>query len=499
MERFTTGAKVAIFAIITVVAGVLIFRFVNKGAISKDGGYGVYVILKDASGIAKMSQVKMAGIPVGQITDVRLDGDRARVDIRMRGDVPLYDDATAAKVSSSLLGEFYMSLTPGTSGKRKLEDGDQVRFIIEAATTDQILKDVAEITKDVKKVTESLAKSVGSDDGQANIEKTLKNLAEATEQLNEVVRENRGAIRSILANVDQVTRDGKPEVIEILRNVRETTREVRELMAANSGEGGDGGVAGAAGAKPGEVRQVIEKVNRAASSLESALANVDRVTGRIDRGEGTIGRLSRDERLIDEVEGAAEGINEYVGGIRRLRTVIGLRSDYQFLRSSVKSYVELRLQPREDKYYSIELISDPRGLTRIEQTNVTTTNPNDPAYYREVRTVTTNSFRFSLQFAQIFGPFTGRFGIKESTGGIGLDVALFDKRFEIRQDLFGFGEVVLPRWRIGFGYEFVSRIWLLGGVDDILSGDQRDYFVGLQLRFDDEDLKTILPFAPSPG
>ena len=61
-----------------------------------------------------------------------------------------------------------------------------------------------------------------------------------------------------------------------------------------------------------------------------------------------------------------------------------------------------------------------------------------------------------------------------------------------------FGEVVIPRWRISLGYEFIQRLWLLGGVDDIFSPKRRDYFVGLQLKFDDEDLKTILPFAPGP-
>src|SRR5206468_392706 len=84
---------------------------------------------------------------------------------------------------------------------------------------------------------------------------------------------------------------------------------------------------------------------------------------------------------------------------------------------------------------------------KYEQTDVDTTNPNSPPHYREIRTVTTNSLRFSLQFAQSFGPFTGRWGIKESTGGVGLDLLLFEKRFELRQDLFGFGEVVLQRWR----------------------------------------------------
>ena len=95
------------------------------------------------------------------------------------------------------------------------------------------------------------------------------------------------------------------------------------------------------------------------------------------------------------------------------------------------------------------------------------------------------------------GPFTGRFGIKESTGGLGLDLHLLDDRFELRQDVFGFGEELSPRWRVALSYEFIRKLWLLGGVDDILNGDRRDYFVGLQLRFTDHDLKTILPFAPA--
>jgi phospholipid/cholesterol/gamma-HCH transport system substrate-binding protein len=251
-------------------------------------------------------------------------------------------------------------------------------------------------------------------------------------------------------------------------------------------------------AQAGEIRQIIDKVNRASTNLEGTLSNLEEVSGRLERGEGTLGRLTKDEKLIDEVEGVAESVGEFVGGLSRLQTILVLRTDYQFLSSTVKNYVELRLQPREDKYYLIEVVNDPRGLTRYEQTVVDTDNVNEPAHYREVRTITTNALRFSLQFAQSFGPFTGRFGIKESTGGAGLDLLLFEDRFELRQDLFGFGEVVLPRWRLSLGYEFVNRLWLLGGVDDVFSSTRRDYFVGMQLKFNDEDLKTILPFAPSP-
>ncbi len=487
MNRMSTAAKVGAFAAVTLVAAFFIYQFVGKRAAGSDG-YVVWALLPDATGIAKHSQVRVAGIPVGQIESIKLQDGKARVDIRIKPDVALYEDAAVAKVASSLLGEYFLSIAPGTEGKTQLEDGDRIKHVIDAATTDEILKDVSEIAKDVKKVTSALARSIGSDKGEQNLKDTLQNLADVTESLNDTVRENRQSIRNILTNVENITNKSEPEIDQILENVRESTKEIRELLAKGEGD------------QPaaGEVRQIIEKVNRATTNLEKTMSNLEGVTGRLERGEGTLGRLTKDEKLIDEVEGVVEGVGEFVGGVSRLQTIVNLRTDYQFLTSSVKSYVELRLQPREDKYYSIEIVNDPRGLTRVEQTEVVTSNPNDPPTYFERRVVTTNSFRFSLQFAQRLGPFVGRFGIKESTGGVGLDTLLFDDRFEIMQDLFGFGETVLPRWRISLGYEFVTRLWLLAGADDILSPLRRDYFIGLQLRFNDEDLKSILPFAPAP-
>ncbi len=488
VRRLTTAAKVGAFAAATLVAALIIYRFAAKSA--GTSGYRVYAVMADASGIANRSQVRIAGIPVGVVESVRLEHGRARVDIRVKPEVPLYEDALVAKVSSSLLGEYYLSLSSGTEGKRVLKDGDRIGVVVEATTPDQIMKEVASISQDVKRVTEALAASVGTDQGRENIKDTLKNLAQVTEALNTTVRENRESIHNILTNVERVTAEGRPEVRDILQNVRDTTRELRELVQKT--EGKPDGTSG------GEVRQIIDKVNRASSSLESTLKNMDDVSGRLSRGEGTLGRLTKDEHLIDEVQGVAEGVGDFIGGVSRLQTILVLRTDYQFLTSTVKSSLELRLQPREDKYYLIEVVNDPRGLTRLEQVDVQSSNPNDPPSYRELRTTTTNSLRFSLQLAQRFGPFTGRFGIKESTGGLGLDTLLFQDRFELRQDLFGFGEVVLPRWRVSLGYEFIHRLWLLGGVDDILSGTRRDYFIGMQLKFNDEDLKTILPFAPKP-
>jgi phospholipid/cholesterol/gamma-HCH transport system substrate-binding protein len=488
MSRFTTTIKVGALTVVTVLAGFLILRFVDKGSSNTDG-YLVYVIMNDVSGIVKRSQVRVAGIPIGTVEDIRLVEDQGRVDIRVNPDVALYEDAQAGKATRNLLGEYFVSISPGTRGRRQLKDGDQIMEVAASASPDDVLQNMSRIAQTVERITAALEASVGSEESQQNMRDTLANLAEVTEALNQTVDENRESIRNILAGVEAVTAQGQGDAIAILDNVRVVSEELKRLMAGTG--------AGEPGARE-RVNSLVDRVNASTDNLEKTMANLEATTGRIERGEGTLGRLTKDDKLIDEIEGVAENVNNLVSSLSSLRTIVSLRTDYQFRAQTTKAFVELRLQPREDKFYSIEIVNDPRGLTRIEQVNVSTTNPNEPNQYQEVRSVTSNALRFSLQFAQRFGPFIGRFGLKESTGGVGLDVLLLDDAFELRQDLFGFGEVVRPRWRVSLGYAFLNRLWLLGGVDDIMSLDRREYFVGMQLRFDDEDLKSVLPFAPTP-
>ncbi len=489
MVARTQAAKVGLFVALTGAAGYGIYRFVSP-QVSGGGGYTVHAYIRDATGLAPRSRVTIAGIPVGSLDSIRLENGEARLDVKVRNDVALYDNATLGKKSASLLGESVVVLTPGTPDNRKLHEGDEIHVIADQTTPAEIMDEVKEIADSVKAVAGQLANSIGTAEGGQNMRLILQNLAASTDALNKTIRENREVIHDTLRNVDAITQTANPEMAQILENVRVVTQDVRDLLAAQ----------GAQSPANGSLRDTIDRLDRASKSLESTLDHADSVAGRIDRGEGTIGKLTKDDALVNEVQGVAEGVNDYVQNIQRLQTIVGLRSDYNFLANTLKTYVSLRLQPTEDKYYEFQLINDPRGFTSITDTSVDTTNPNEPAHYRVITTTTTQAFRFSLQFAKRFGPFTGRFGIIESTGGIGLDIHLLQDRFEIVNDLFGFGEEVQPRYRIYVSYEFIKHLWLLGGVDHFFESGERDYFVGLQLRFDDQDLKTILPFtAPVAG
>lgn len=489
MAEWTRGAKVGAFSLVLLVAMGALYNLVGKTRMGKKG-ITVYATFRDATGLAPLSRVQMAGIAIGNISAIRLTPEgRARVEIKIDQGVLLHEDASIAKQTATLLSEPFLALTPGAQGAPELADGAEIRNTVEPYTTDQILQKVGDITSDVRQVTNKLARTVGSDEGEQQMRSILRNVEAATAALSAIAQENRVSIRRTLQNVEGITADARPKTKKVLSNVDDATDRLATILKDNQPD---------IRATMRSTRETMDRATKITARLDSALGHVDSITGRIDRGEGTVGRLTKDDALIDEVQGAAEGINEFVGSIARLQTIVGLRSDYNFLSNSIKNYLEVRIQPREDKYYLIELVNDPRGRTTFQQIDESTTDPTKPAHSRTVRYVTENSLRFSIQFARRLGPLTGRFGLKESTGGVGLIFHALDDRFEVQQDLFGFGEQLIPRYRVSFTYEFVRRLWLLGGVDNLFDRDRRDYFVGLNLRFTDDDLKAFLFFAPKP-
>ena len=101
--------------VILVAIGFMVFFF-NRVSTGHLGSYGLKVSMADASGLSEGSEVRLAGVKVGSVTGLTLEPTsyRAVVEIRVRDDLSLPADSTAA-VSSSALGGLYLALVPGHS------------------------------------------------------------------------------------------------------------------------------------------------------------------------------------------------------------------------------------------------------------------------------------------------------------------------------------------------------------------------------------------------
>ncbi len=488
MRDSWTAAKVGLLVVVALVASWLVYRAVDERG-GGDDGYTVWAVFQDASGLVPKSRVMVAGIQVGYIDEIRLWGAQARIDIRMRKGVALHDDALVAKKTTSILGEAVLAINPGTATHPVVHDGARIATAQETPGTDAILANVARISDAVLNITRQMERTFGTDEGGRQMSLALANLSDALAAINETIHENQEVIAHALRGVDGMISESAPQLERILANVERATAQANSLLARNGGEIGE---------TVGGIADTVQSVQRSAAQLEGVLADVRDVTGRTARGEGTLGRLTSDETLVDEVQGVAEGVGDLVGGVSRLQTIVQLRSDYNFLANTLKTYVQLRLQPREDRYYYIELVNDPRGLTNYEQTEIIRSPPADgePAV-QQVNTVTTrDAFRFSLGLAKRIEFATFRFGVIESTGGVGLDLHFLADDLEITNDVFAFGERAYPRLRTNLAFQVISRLWILGGVDDYLNSS-RDFYLGAALRFNDEDLKAILSVGGS--
>ena len=143
MAKLTQAAKIGLFVVVTAGAGYLVYRTIEKDG-SGSNGYLVHAYIKDAAGIAKHSRVTIAGIPVGQVDDIRLEGGRARVDVRVSKDVVLYEDSRLGVKSASLLGENVVILTQGAHEPTK-KDGDEIQTMAEARSVEDIKEVVGRI------------------------------------------------------------------------------------------------------------------------------------------------------------------------------------------------------------------------------------------------------------------------------------------------------------------------------------------------------------------
>jgi phospholipid/cholesterol/gamma-HCH transport system substrate-binding protein len=486
--------------LLVIVVGIISYVLIHSTSerTGAEQGYTVWGLFRDASGVFEKSRVQTAGISIGQIDARTLDPatSKAKITIRIKPGITLYENAVVSKKSASLLGEYYLEIDPGTPealvhGERRtmrvLKNGDQIKNVIEPTAVGDILAEVGtlmpimkDILEDVRKLTSGRITDIAD-----NVDKLIQTNSEVLERL-------LNRMDHIAANIEGVTTAEAGDVKESIKNVREITESIKSLIGttheqvAKLGEKGGGS---------------IDKLQTAIDSLDRTMKSVETITERVEKGEGTVGHVLADDTIARNVEDITEDASTFVRGITHLQTIVGLRTEYNFLSSTFKNYISVQLMPRPDKFYLIELVDDPRGY---RSASTTVMNSSLTGNSSTTTVTTTEQLRFSLMLGKRRGPIAGRFGIKESTGGFGGDLYLLDDRLSLSVDVFDMRVNQYPRVKPALvGAIWKRNLFLMLGADDVINfqraragaGGGLDWFVGAQLVFNDEDLKSLLLFG----
>ena len=540
---------VGVLAAVTATAFVLALTFFRKGGYSERDSYLVHAYFSDATGLTWKSRAQIAGIQVGEVVGIGLAGTKARLDIRVKNGIELHTDTCLTKsFPSALLPDALLEVQPGSPEQPLLstipEEQRKITCVREAVSVQALMNSLSKIAADVQHITGDLA-------GEKGIREIVANLADATKRIDLAIARNEENVAAVIDNAAAFTRDirditarDKDKVGRIASNIEELTKrlnviavslqEIIEPGSSRPGPGGGGGAAGAAGAsaaagaagstgaagapgaagKGAEVPPGVSSALAAATPEERAKAaeQARGVKQAVDRLNDSLEKLDQIVSKVNEgkIGDAAEGLADQYERIYKLQVQVQLRSEWLLKQSGAKTYFGIRLLPRPDKYFLVEIVSDPRG---VDNTTSYTTTTRDPVTGADTTTVATQTVHeqkltFTLQIAKRYGPVTFRAGIVESSGGVGSDLHLFDDHLQLSVSVYQFSrpyQDVFPRAKIYANWYMFQHFYATAGSDDFLNSWRTgrypggpkfsigtDVFFGAGIYFTDDDLKTLI-------
>jgi phospholipid/cholesterol/gamma-HCH transport system substrate-binding protein len=114
-RSFTVEFWVGLFAIFGVGCFAYLAINIAKIRLSNAGFYDITADFDSVSGLKLGAPVEIAGVEVGEVSDIQLNGTAAHVVLRIRDGVKLRDDDIAAIRTKGIIGDRYIKVVPGGS------------------------------------------------------------------------------------------------------------------------------------------------------------------------------------------------------------------------------------------------------------------------------------------------------------------------------------------------------------------------------------------------
>ena len=471
-------AKIGLFTLaVLLVLGVLVLKIEDLPFSGKARAATVEVAFKDVAGLDDKSAVRIAGVRVGRVDGIRLLPDgTAVVKLLLEGDVELREGAYGQVRNLGLLGDKYVDLFGGEPGKPRLPEGARISGTV-PVEFDELTKVAQDIAKDVKELTGSLSGSLGGEAGEAKINRIVDNVGALAEELRLLVDANR-------ANVDVTVANLK----EFSSSIRETLARLDRILDEN---------------RPG-VRGSVENIEELSAKLKTSADNLNSITGKIDKGEGTIGKLVNDEtshrnlnEALTSIKTGVEELRTTLTRINRIELDLGFYGEYATRTEESKGAFRIDVTPREGKFYRVELLGLPNGR-RYDETfrYETSVDGGPPSVVTTKVTRTEDEFGLSAQLGYRFKDTTLRAGLIESRGGFAIDQHLLKDRLQLSAEAWDFGRDEGDAQVKLYGqWQSRGAMFLRAGVTDLINPSGRSFFLGAGIRWKDEDIKTLLPAA----
>ena len=454
------------------------------------------------AGLDDGAAVRVAGVRVGKVDGVELSGRQARVHLVLDQELPLTEGTYARIASLGLLGDKYVELVPGPPGAPPLPDGALVPGETSPSFDDAMAK-LNDVADSITGLAGTLGGSLSGEGEPTPLSRLIGNLEATSAEIRVLVEANREQLDSTIRNFERVSASLARDLPGLVSRMEGLIAEVGGLV---------GQVGGVVGENRADVRRSTENFAELTEEMRTAAANLSQISGRLERGEGTLGKLLTSEEAhaelvatMDSIQSGVTDLTDTLGRAKRLQLDLDLQGFALADRDDSHGTFGLTALPGEgsNKLYRLALSLTPGGDTREKTQVVTVTNPDGSVETTTVETFTREEESvLSAQLGVRLRTDTRLWaGLIEDSFGVQAEHPLLDRRLWLDLKAFEFDRPGDrdPHLRLTGRYHLTDNLFVLGGYDDPLESDLDSLFLGAGVRWTDENLKYLLGSIPLGG
>ena len=182
------------------------------------------------SGLEVGAPVKYNGVKVGRVDKIIIDPDDPAiviVTLSLQEGTPIKEDTLAVPASMGITGLRFIELTRGTRDSVYIEPGGKIKAGM--STFDTLSSRAEAITAQVETLLDNLTKLTGPDNVKLLTE-ILTNLNAITEQITELIAENRALIKQVLESALGITAQTSEMLLVIQSEIQHTFELVNAFI-----------------------------------------------------------------------------------------------------------------------------------------------------------------------------------------------------------------------------------------------------------------------------
>jgi len=256
------------------ILAILVALFTLTDAATFRGRYIVTTVVDDAGGIRRGDPVQMRGVNIGRVQKFDMVPGGVAIRLELEGEYDVPRDSRVILRSAGMLGGVIADIEPGRSSER-LRGGNELPGVRAEGVFDMAGDVGARASEVLERIKGALS------------EQTVSALGDGATEL-----------RVLLAELNMLAAEQRKELATLMKSLSRSASGVEQAV------GGP------------QLARIVARLDSVATrteeltgSLERASNSLEVVLARLERGEGTLGRLSVDRALYDNLNQAAASLD----------------------------------------------------------------------------------------------------------------------------------------------------------------------------------------------